>query len=207
MGIVKNLHMPKINWGSIGTLGEAALGIFSRVALYWPFSWRGLSAIILGVLLAKWLWVLFAPPAIYTAAVPERAAGQEAGQLFGVALVTEAASQGVALPNVQLLGVFAANAGKPGFAVLKLDNSRQMGIAEGEQVAAGTRLTEVHADHVVLERAGVQQRVNLENKYAGSPHSAQIMSLPPAYGAAANSTQAKDAPGKNIPYRQRPPGR
>lgn len=201
------MRMLKINWGSIGTAGEVALGSLSRIPLYWPFSWRGLSAIILGVLLAKWFWILFAPHPIYTAAAPERAVAVEAGQLFGVALVTEASSQGVALPNVQLLGVFAASDSKPGFAVLKLDNSRQIGIAEGEEVAAGTRLIEVHADHVMLERTGVQQRVNLENKYAGSPNSSQLMSLPPAQGAAANRIQQNEASAKNTSNRMRPPRR
>lgn len=188
-------------------VAEMALSRLSRLSLYWPFSWRGLSALILGVLLAKWFWILFAPNAIYTSAVPERTAGQEAGQLFGVAVVTETASQGVALPNIQLLGVFTASAGKPGFAVLKLDNGRQMGIAEGEEVAAGTKLIKVHADHVILERAGLQQRVELENKYANSPNSSQIMSLTPAYGATANRIQQNDATGKNIPNRSRPPRR
>ena len=194
------MRMLRINWGSIGTLGDVILNNLSRLSFYWPVSWRGLSAIILGVLLAKWLWIFFAPHATYTAAVPVHTAGVEAGRLFGMAAVPDTASQGVALPNVQLLGVFTASAGKPGFAVLKLDSNRQMGIVEGEEVAAGTKLIKVHADHVILERAGVQQRVNLENKYADSPNSSQIMSLP-AFGAAANSNYKNDVPGKNIPNR------
>jgi len=193
------MRLPKINIASIGIPAEALLSSLSRLSFYWPFSWRSLSALILGVLLAKWFWILFAPHALYTAAVPERPSGLAAGQLFGVAVTTDTASQGVSLPNVQLLGVFTASAGKPGFAVLKLD-ARQMGIAEGEEVAAGTKLIKVHADHVILERAGVQQRVDLENKYAGSPASSQLMSLP-AYGAAANNNQKNTDPGENIPSR------
>lgn len=159
------MRMLKINWGSIGTLGDAAMVTLTRLSFYWPFSWRGVSALVLGVLLAKWFWILFAPHAIFTAAMPERAAGLEAGRLFGVTLTNDAATQGVALPNVLLLGVFAASAGKAGFAVLKLDDKRQVGVAEGEEVAAGTKLLAVHADYVLLEHAGVQQKVNLENKY------------------------------------------
>lgn len=163
--------MLKINWGSIGTIAEAAFASLARLFNFLPFSWRGVSALILGVLLAKWFWILFAPQTSFTATQPQRAAGMEAGQLFGVTTSNEAtAAHGVALPNVQLLGVFAASAGKRGFAVLKLDDKSQTGVAEGEEVATGTRLVAVHADHVILERAGVRQRVNLENKYAGSPH-------------------------------------
>jgi type II secretory pathway component PulC len=180
------MRMLKINMGSIGAIGDMVLASLSRLSVYWPFSWRGVSAMVLGVLLAKWFWIFLAPQATFSAAVPERAAGLEAGQLFGVAVSTEAASEGVALPNVQLLGVFAAGAGKKGFAVLKLDN-RQMGVAVGDEVAAGTKLVDVQADHVLLERAGVQQRVNLENKYAGSANGSASKGAVPAYGAAAGS--------------------
>lgn len=160
--------MLKISWASIGTIAEGVLAGLSRLSIYLPLSWRGASALILGVLLAKWWWVLFAPHATFTAALPERASAAEAGQLFGISAAKNVAAQGVALPNVQLLGIFAASAGKKGFAILKLDNKRQTGVAEGEEVATGTRLVAVHDDHVLLERAGVQQRVNLETQDNGS---------------------------------------
>jgi len=182
------MRMPAVNWGSIGTIGDAIATTLSRLSFYWPLSWRGLSALILGVLLANWFWVLFAPHATFTAAVPERAAGLEAGRLFGVVQSSDPATQGVALPNVQLLGVFSASAGRPGFAVLKLDDKRQVGVVEGKEVASGTKLLEVHADYVLLEHAGVQQKVSLENKYAGS--SATVSQ--PASGAAAVTQQTTD---------------
>ena len=159
--------MLKISWSSIGTMAAAALTNLSRLSIYLPLSWRGLSALILGVLLAKWWWILFSPHATYTAAMPERASAAEAGLLFGVTAANDMTAQGVALPNVRLLGIFAASAGKKGFAILKLDDKRQTGVAEGEEVASGTRLLAVHDDHVLLERAGVQQRVNLETKGTG----------------------------------------
>jgi type II secretory pathway component PulC len=177
------MRMPAVNFGSIGTIGDAVMATLSRLSFYWPLSWRGLSALILGVLLANWFWVLFAPHATFTAAVPERAAGLEAGRLFGVVQSSDPATQGVALPNVQLLGVFSASAGRPGFAVLKLDDKRQVGVVEGKEVASGTKLLEVHADYVLLEHAGVQQKVNLENKYAGS----SVTGSQPASGAAVTS--------------------
>lgn len=155
------MRMLKINWGSINTAGDAAINSLARL----PFSWRSVGALILGVLLAQWFWILFAPQPTYTAAAPERAASQETGQLFGTVAATETASQGVALPNVKLIGVFTATANRAGFAILKLDDKRQVGVAEGEEVAAGTKLVSVHSDYVLLERAGVQQTVNLENKY------------------------------------------
>jgi type II secretory pathway component PulC len=180
--------MLRVNWGSIGTIGDAVMATLSRLSFFWPFSWRGLSALILGVLLANWFWILFAPQTTFTAAVPEQGAGLEAGRLFGVVQSTDTATQGVALPNVQLLGVFAANAGKPGFAVLKLDDKRQVGVVEGEEVASGTKLVEVHADYVLLEHAGVQQKVSLENKYADASNKG----VQPASGTAAVTQQNID---------------
>jgi Type II secretion system protein C len=158
--------MRRMTWGSISSASDAAMSTFSRFAFYWPFSWRGLYAVTFGVLLAHWFWVLFAPHTIFTITVPERSIGLEAGQLFGIVASTATANQGIALPNVQLLGVFAASHGKTGFAVLMLDDKRQLGIAEGDEVVSGTRLVEVLTDHVILERAGARQRIDLENKYA-----------------------------------------
>lgn len=193
------MRMLRINWGSIGAIGDAIMAALARLSFYWPFTWRGVSALVLGVLLAKWFWILFAPHAIFTAAMPERAAGLEAGQLFGVAQSYDAATQGVALPNVQLLGVFAANAGKAGFAILKLDDKRQVGVAEGEEVAAGTKLLAVHADYVLLEHAGVQQKVILENKYADSTGKGGQTT----YVAKAANKQNNEAPDRGLQNRLR----
>lgn len=195
------MRLLRINFGSIGAIAEASMAAVSRLFFYLPFSWRGLSALVLGVLLAKWFWVLFAPHPIYTSSAPANVAAIEAGQLFGKAISDETISQGVALPNVQLLGVFAASAGKAGFAILKLDDKRQVGVAEGQEVASGTRLLSVHADHVVLEHAGVQQKVILENKYAGSKNSSQNNMSAPAYGAAAASKPELPATDKSLKNR------
>lgn len=162
------MRLLRLNFGIFGALGEVMATSVSRLAHYWPVTWRGLGAMILGVLLAKWFWILFAPHVIYTAAMPDRASASNAGQLFGFVQSIDKSPQGVALPNVQLLGVFTAAAGKQGFAIIKVEGKRQMGLAVGQEVAAGTKLLSVHDDYVLLERAGVQQRVNLENKFANS---------------------------------------
>lgn len=130
------------------------------------FLWRSLGAAVLGVLLAKWSWTLFAPHPEAVFAAPEQGSGVEAGSLFGVVVSAVPRVEVVTLPNVQLVGVFAAGARKPGFAVLRLDG-KQVGVAVGEDVAPGNRLLEVHADYVLLEHAGVRQRVNLEGGAAG----------------------------------------
>lgn len=132
------------------------------------FLWRGLGAVVLGVILAKWSWLLLAPHATAVAVVPEQAVAVEAGRLFGATASGVSSVEGIALSNVRLAGVFAARIGQPGFAVLELDGKRQVGVAVGENVVPGTKLLEVYPDYVLLERAGVQQRVNLEWKAAGA---------------------------------------
>lgn len=129
-----------------------------------PRFWRALGALVLGALLAKWCWVLFAPHSEAVFVAPPQEASTEAERLFGVATVPAvAATVAVAMPNARLLGVFS---GSPGFAVLEMDGKRQEAVALGNDAAPGVRLVEVAADYVVLERAGVQQRVNLEGQAA-----------------------------------------
>jgi hypothetical protein len=151
----------RLRGGSFKALGGGAAGIASRLPLFW----YGAGALALGVLLARWSWILFAPHATTTIPAPERKPATEAGRLFGVAVADAAPVQGVTLPNVALVGVFATDSKRPGFAVLQMDG-KQVGVVAGGVVAPGTKLQEIHSDHVLLERGGVQQRVNLEGKAA-----------------------------------------
>ncbi len=155
----------RLRWLSAGGAGGRGAEFFSLS----PILWRMLGALILGVLLARWSWVLFLPHATAVAVVPEHGVTVEAGRLFGVTAASGvSAAEGTALPNARLVGVFAAGIGHKGFAVLKLDDKRQAGVVVGEQVVPGTRLLEAHPDYVLLERGGVQQRVNLEEKAAAA---------------------------------------
>ncbi len=132
--------------------------------------WKVTGALLLGVLLARWSWILFAPHATATASISGQVVSVEAARLFGVAVVAAPAASAIevaALPNVQLAGLFAANAGKTSFAVLIVDG-KQLGVALGDEVSNGLKLVEVHADHVILERAGVQHRVNLDTETAAA---------------------------------------
>lgn len=165
-GCQKTGNIMRLRWSgaSTGTVSERGAAAFSPS----PLLWRGLGALVLGVMLARWSWLLLAPHATTVAVVPEHGATVEAGRLFGAAVFGAPTPGGAALPNVRLVGVFAAETGKPGFAVLKLDDKQQVGVVVGESVVPETRLLEVHPDYVLLERAGVQQRVDIEGKVAGA---------------------------------------
>lgn len=142
--------------------GKLASGTAGTSFSLLTVAWYALGALVLGTLLARWSWILLGSPATVTAIVPGHGVSENAGKLFGVATPLSAATA-AAVPNVKLIGVFATQSGQSGFAVLKLDEQRQVGAVVGENVAPGVKLLQVHADRVVLERAGVQQKVEMVN--------------------------------------------
>lgn len=133
------------------SLGRKVFAAPARLWMNWPL-WGGLLAM---VLLAKHAWVLFAPAehAIPDTAVSTQPAQTE--QLFGV-VSTESSS--ASLNGIRPIGIFASS--KNGFAVMMTETG-QIGVGLGGQVAPGVRLVETHADHVILERNGIRQRVDL----------------------------------------------
>ena len=134
-------------------------------------AWRVLAVLVIAAMLAKWTWQLLVPagdavlPAIQTSS-----AGQTA-HLFGTAAVSGVT---VAAPNIKLVGVFA-----PDFAILEIDGKKQLGLATGREIAAGSKLLEVAGDHVVIEQGGIRQNIVLEGK-AAAIKSAQAATMAPA---------------------------
>ena len=140
-------------------LGTRLLMVFSRLA----FSWRGVGALVVGVLLARWTWILFAPHTLATLPTKSDADGKASDAIFGLSAAPDTVTKNAdaVLGNVHLVGVFT---GKQGFAVLKLDEKTQRGVALGEDIVKGTKLVEVEVDHVIIEHNGIRQRVSLESK-------------------------------------------
>lgn len=147
--------------GVAGTVGAKVLAVFSRLR----FGWSGFGALLIGMMLAKWSWVFFAPAAVTVPPAKVEISPEASGRLFGVAPVQAMAASPVALPNVRLLGVFS---GQQGFAVLELEGKQQHGVAVGEEVIKGVRLAEAGADYVVIDSGAVRQRIMLENRQAGN---------------------------------------
>src|SRR5947209_63787 len=113
----------------------------------------GLSAtlialVLLGWVLAYWTWAWFAPSAAPSAQVVESVRRIESayGLYGGIRKSPDAiATTGLA---VKLLGTVAAAGGRRGYAVMQLDAKEILAVREGENVASGIRLAQVHADHV-----------------------------------------------------------
>jgi general secretion pathway protein C len=119
----------------------------------------------LGVVLAYWSWVWFAPSAVPRAPAAVQLAGRAsaAGGLFGTAQQGSGAAA-TGSGALRLMGVMAAAAGEGGRALLRLDGKRSLAVFEGEDIVPGLRLAEVHVDHIVLERNGVRETLALPEK-------------------------------------------
>lgn len=139
-------------------------------------AWRVAGLLVIVWLLAKWTWLIFAPSTVSVLPAVQQSTGIQAERLFGIAAVSGVPAQAL-MPNVRLVGVFA---GKPGFAIMELDGKRQVGLATGREIVAGTRLVEVAMDHVVIERSGVRQQMQLEGKTSviKSAAAASVQSIP-----------------------------
>jgi general secretion pathway protein C len=127
-------------------------------ALVWLATLAATAA--LGIAGAYWTWAWFAPRPGAVADAPMAAAGLDAAyQLFG----SVRANRTVAAPSsvtFKLLGLAAASGEEPGYAVLQL-NARAVAVRQGEEIEPGTRLVEVNADHVVLDRGGRRETLAL----------------------------------------------
>jgi len=141
----------------------------------------------LAVTLAHWTWVALTPPATAAAALAGEAEIIRPGaivqrHLFGVAREGTAGGEGGASSALRLkvLGVFAS--GKPGAgrAIVALENAKPATVTAGESIAAGIVLQEVHPDHVLVNRAGVVERINLERRAATVEAKAVVQAKPGA---------------------------
>jgi hypothetical protein len=162
------------------SLGKKAFAAPARLWMNWPL-WGGLLAMLL---LAKHAWVLFAPAEHAVPGTTVATQSAQAEQLFGVVSTTTSTAS---LNGIRPIGIFASR--KNGFAVLQTETG-QVGVGLGGQVVPGVRLVETQPEYVILERNGVQQRVDLSKAPAASGgitparNAAPVrgMTVPPAGG-------------------------
>lgn len=143
----------------------------SRVAQTALVSLLTLAALaLLGLVLAYWTWIWLAPAAEPRApsVVPPTAGVGAALGLFGSAPTGGA----VAMPTgiaIRLLGIVAATQGGRGVAAMQLEGTHIVAAREGEDIAPGIRLAEVAPHHVILERGGIRETLQLPKPAPGPP--------------------------------------
>ncbi|HEX8874000.1 MAG TPA: type II secretion system protein N, partial [Nitrosospira sp.] len=124
-----------------------ALILLGWVLMYWFSAWPSLRP------------ALAAPPAANV--IPEPGTiGSSANDLFGIAQ-RESDSTAATAVAIHLLGVVADAGGRKGYAVLRVDEKQIVAVPQGEEVAPGVVLAEVHPHHVVLERSGSRETIAL----------------------------------------------
>ena len=118
--------------------------------------------LVLAYQLAYWTWV-FVSPARVAAAAPEANAVDMAAiaRLFG-ASPPGTASQAGSSSGLRLKGVVAPTPGVAASAIFSTGSGRDVAVFVGRDVQPGLKLSEVHPDHVIVTRAGVAERIDLD---------------------------------------------
>jgi hypothetical protein len=152
------------------SLGKKVFAAPSRLWMNWPL-WGGLLAVLL---LAKHIWVLFAPAENAVPGTTIAPQSAQAEQLFGTVTTTTSAAS---MNGIRPIGIFASR--KNGFAVL-MTESGQIGVGLGGEVVPGVRLVETQPGYVILERNGVKQQVDLSSAPAAAGGVSPVPGTTPA---------------------------
>ena len=138
--------------------------VMSLTRLQWlSRTLTALLVIALGWQLAWWTWH-FITPSLRNSALtqsiptaPDVALGRQLFGDAGIASTVSASSQG----GIRLKGVFAVDGKALSAAVLNV-GGRDQAVRRGEELFAGATLAEVQADYVVISRAGIRERIDLD---------------------------------------------
>jgi general secretion pathway protein C len=120
--------------------------------------------VALGWQLAWWTWHFITPSLqqislVEPTVTPTNIA--QGRQLFGDAGPAIDAPIAGAKAGIRLKGVFATDGTVLSAAVLNM-GGRDQAVKLGQELSAGVTLAEVHADYVVVSRAGVRERIELD---------------------------------------------
>ena len=143
--------------------------------------------VVLAMQLAYWTWIFFTPKAPLPPQRPAAASTDNViakvidAHLFGAAAVINEAPVAVtAATNMRLSGVFASAGNLPAFAIISIDGQTSRPVRKGDVITPGIVLEAVSADHVLIRRNGVRERLELDARgIAAAP-----ASMPAAIAAA-----------------------
>lgn len=116
--------------------------------------------LVLAYQLAYWTWVFVAPPKVASPGAAQPAVDLAAiARLFGATAPGDAPRTSGAL---KLKGVIAPTPGVEGSAIFSSGAARDSAVYLEGEIEPGLKLVEVHPDHVIVSRAGVLGRIDLE---------------------------------------------
>jgi type II secretory pathway component PulC len=123
--------------------------------------------LVLAYQLAYWTWQVFSPPS--RIAPPSAQADVDMAaiaRLFGAAAPGETAT--ASSGGLRLKGVVAPTPGVEASAIFSTGIGKDIAVYIGREVQPGVKLVEVNPDHVIVERAGVRGRIDLETPRASA---------------------------------------
>ena len=152
-------------------------------------AWIDLLELVLvaafGVALAHVTWVTLAPrtagaPAAVAPSAQPPPGALAARHMFGAPRSDLTAKRVDTATGLVLIGVFSSAEPGAGRAILGMQGSRPAIVAAGEAIADGVQLHEVHADHVIVLRQGIPERLDLERRASrASPAPATVRAPAP----------------------------
>ena len=145
----------------------------------WPDALTLLALALLCWVLARWTWVLLAPPQpVAPPATPApidlQAALDEVlrARLFSSQPAADPPVATAAPRDLQLAGILATAPRGGGWAVVQVGTKAQQVAIAGSEIAPGVVLDQVFADHVVVRRQGNRERLDLSRRVAVASASA-----------------------------------
>ncbi len=170
----------------------------------------GLEAILLtGVALgcAQIGWRIFAPPSTdLDAAPPAPDTAQYVSALEPVSPFSSAATSTTPLPaqlaGLRLTGVRVAETQAASGAILTFPDGAQHAFRLGSDIVDGVRLSQIAADHIVVQAAGADHQIPLEQRadITNGSLALALMGLGPAPAPSAAVETALVAPAPAAPY-------
>ena len=126
--------------------------------------------LVLAWQLAHWTWVLFAPEP--RAAAPETRGDVDMTAIAGLFGAAAPGAPAASTSGLRLKGVVAPTPGVAASAIFSTGAGKDIAVYIDREVQPGVKLVEVDPDHVIVERAGVRSRIDLEIARASAPTNA-----------------------------------
>jgi general secretion pathway protein C len=127
-------------------------------ALVWAITLGAIA--LLAAVLAYWTWMWLAPaPEASLAYGPTTAHSEATHGLFGAE-----APDAPTGTTFTLLGIAASTGAGQGRAIVQLDGRKTLVAGVGEEIAPGVRVSEISTTHVVLDRGGAAEKLELPRR-------------------------------------------
>ena len=116
--------------------------------------------LVLAFQLAHWTWVFVAPPEI--SKTPDADAGVDMAAIAKLFGAPPPASSTASTTGLRLKGVVAPDEGPIASAIFSTGAGKDVAVFVDREISPGLKLAEVKADHVIVSRNGVNERIDLE---------------------------------------------